>query len=140
MLARKAPTLVMGIPDLIQARKWLDSKDWETEIKGIDIIVTLARKYPDVSFIKTQKQEENCTSFNSLCLQFQVLRNDMKNVIRLMIEEVKNLRSQVRIVLYVSLKNIFEHDELTLSTESILKKDQLTYIHKVTNTRKILFS
>ena len=47
----------------------------------------------------------------------------MKNVIRLMIEEVKNLRSQVRIVLYVSLKNIFEPDELTLSTESILKKD-----------------
>ena len=47
----------------------------------------------------------------------------MKNVIRLMIEEVKNLRSQVRIVLYVSLENIFEHDELTLSTESILKKD-----------------
>ena len=47
----------------------------------------------------------------------------MKNVIRLMIEEVKNLRSQVRIVLYVSLKNIFEDDELTLSTESILKKD-----------------
>ena len=36
----------------------------------------------------------------------------MKNVIRLMIEEVKNLRSQVRIILYVSLKNIFEHDEL----------------------------
>ena len=30
----------------------MDSKDWETEIKGIDIIVTLARKDPDVSFIK----------------------------------------------------------------------------------------
>ena len=74
-------------------------------------------------FHKTWKHEANCTSFISLCLQFQVLRNDMKNVIRLMIEEVKNLRSQVRIVLYVSLKNIFEHDELTLSTESILKKD-----------------
>ena len=103
----------------------MDSKDWETEIKGIDIIVTLARKDPDVSFIKIWKHEAQIvhTSFISLCLQFQVLRNDMKNVIRLMIEEVKNLRSQVRIVLYVSLKNIFEPDELTLSTESILKKD-----------------
>ena len=73
-------------------------------------------------FHKTWKHEANCISLISLCAQFQVLRNDMKNVIRLMIEEVKNLRSQVRIALYVSLKNIFEHDELTLSTESILKK------------------
>ena len=101
----------------------MDSKDWETEIKGIDIIVTLARKDPDVSFKKPGSKKKIVLHSFLFCLQFQVLRNDMKNVIRLMIEEVKNLRSQVRIVLYVSLKNIFEHDELTLSTESILKKD-----------------
>ena len=56
-VSQKGATLLMGIPDLIQARKWLDSKDWETEIKGIDIIVTLARKDPDVSFIKIWKHE-----------------------------------------------------------------------------------
>ena len=31
-----------------QAKTWLDSKDWETELKGLDAIVTLARNDPDV--------------------------------------------------------------------------------------------
>ena len=37
-----------------QAKTWLDSKDWETEIRGLDTIVTLARNDPDVSVSKIQ--------------------------------------------------------------------------------------
>ena len=37
-----------------QAKTWLDSKDWETELKGLDAIVTLARNDPDVRICRSK--------------------------------------------------------------------------------------
>lgn len=54
-----------------QAKKDLGKEEWEEKLTGIEKIVTIVRKSPEV------------------------LRNDLKMVVNLMLEELKNLRSQV---------------------------------------------
>ena len=54
-----------------QAKKDLQMDEWEEKITGIEKIVTIVRKAPEI------------------------LRNDLKLAVQLMLEELKNLRSQV---------------------------------------------
>ena len=80
-----------------EAKRQIEKEDWEPKISGIEKIVAVTRKAPDVMkyILEILDMYLYSLKIKIYNIRFQILRNDIKTIVRLMLGELKNLRSQV---------------------------------------------
>eukprot|EP00095_Tigriopus_kingsejongensis_P000153 maker-scaffold188_size271682-snap-gene-1.31 protein:Tk00153 transcript:maker-scaffold188_size271682-snap-gene-1.31-mRNA-1 annotation:"hypothetical protein TcasGA2_TC007441" len=103
---------VPGVQTFDKAKRDLASDVWETEIKGLEIFVSLARDKPEI------------------------LRADMKQVVRLMMFQLKNLRSQVCRAAAQTCSELFFH--LGKAMEVDLEKVVAILLQRAADTNKFI--
>lgn len=103
---------ITGVQTFEKAKRDLVSDDWTTEIKGLEVFVSLARDKPEI------------------------LRADIKHVIRLLIIQLKNLRSQVCRTAAQATGELFFH--LGRAMEVDLEKVVAILLQRAADTNKFI--
>ncbi|XP_059088940.1 uncharacterized protein LOC131885033 [Tigriopus californicus] len=103
---------INGVQTFEKAKHDLVSDDWATEIKGLEVFVSLARDKPEI------------------------LRADMKQVVRLLIVQLKNLRSQVCRTAAQATGELFFH--LGKAMEVDLEKVVAILLQRAADTNKFI--